>query len=129
MSLVFALSVAGCGGENKQASSSSSSSAQAAEQKQVEQTTEKATNDTEKKSSPPTEEKAARNYDTLQTIFTQIDTTTSPNVIENVISSNNLAFTKQTYSGTPKQITYKIAYNDDVALQKHGISGDYLSIR
>ena len=36
MVLVFALSVSGCGGENKQTSSSSASSAQATEQKQAE---------------------------------------------------------------------------------------------
>ena len=29
---------------------------------------------------------------------------------------------------TPKEVTYKIAYDKDVALQKYGSSGDYLSI-
>lgn len=113
MALVFALSVAGCDGDNKQASSSS---AQATGQKQAEQ------------NPPLAERKATRNYDTLQTIFTQINTTTKPSDIESVITNNNLAFTKQEYNGTPKNVTYKIAYDKNVALQKHGSSGDYLSI-
>ncbi|MBE6085189.1 MAG: hypothetical protein E7203_06970 [Selenomonas ruminantium] len=88
---------------------------------------EKADNNTETNSSPA-EGKVEKNYDTLQTIFTQINTTTKPSDIDSVIANNNLAFTKQEYNGTPKNITYKIAYDKDVALQKYGKSGDYVSI-
>lgn len=66
--------------------------------------------------------------DILQTLFTQIDTSTTPNIIENVIVNQNLSFTKQLYNSTPNEITYKIAYEKDIALQRYGRSGDYLSI-
>ncbi len=67
-------------------------------------------------------------YDTLQNLFLELSYDTTMESIDNFISKNNLEFTKQKYNGTPKTITYKIAYEDDVALQRYGKTGDHVTI-
>ena len=44
------------------------------------------------------------------------------------IEDNDLKYTSKEYNGTPKKKSYKIAYEDDVALMRHAESGDHVEI-
>lgn len=48
--------------------------------------------------------------------------------IDSFISENNLEFTKNKNNGTPKTITYKIAFEPRVAFQRYGNTGEHVTI-
>jgi hypothetical protein len=69
-------------------------------------------------------------YDTLQKLFMIVDVDTTIEDIENYISENSLSYTLDEYNtiGGDKELQYKIAYTDGVALQKYADSGDYIEV-
>ena len=75
---------------------------------------------------PKVEEKI--NYDILQTLFLVIPPNITPEVIEKLIADNHLKYTRQVWGGSPRHITYQIAYTENDAMQRYGTSGDHLSI-
>lgn len=48
--------------------------------------------------------------------------------IDSFISENNLEFTKNKNNGTPKTITYKIAFEPRVAFQRYGNTDEHVTI-
>lgn len=69
-------------------------------------------------------------YDTLQRIFIALNESTTTSQLEEIIQRNNLSYTRQTYSSSSAGlvVTYRVAYEDGVAMQKHSLSGDYLDV-
>lgn len=68
------------------------------------------------------------NYDKLQSLFLTFSFETKEEDLIKWIEDNNLEYTAKKYNGSPKTMHYKIAYEHDVALQKHAKSGDYIEI-
>lgn len=68
-------------------------------------------------------------YDKLQNLFLLLSFNTDEDDLIKWIKDNGLECIAQKYNGTPKHMTYKIAYKHDVALHKHAESGDYISVR
>lgn len=75
---------------------------------------------------PPVEEKI--NYDMLQTLFLVIPPNITPEAIEKVIADNHLKYTRQVWGGSPRHITYQIAYTSGDAMQRYGTDGDHLQV-
>ena len=67
-------------------------------------------------------------YDKLQSIFLTLSFETIEDDLIKWIEDNSLEYTAEEYNSKPKQITYCIAYEHDVALQKYAESGDYIKI-
>ena len=67
-------------------------------------------------------------YDSLQNVFLAITTATTEDDVKNLINEYGIQFTSAEYNGTPKKVTYKLAYDKDVAIQSHAAEGDYMQI-
>lgn len=67
-------------------------------------------------------------YDKLQSVFLSISFDTTEDVLLKLIEDNGLMYTSQKYNGNPKDTTYKLAYSNDVALQRYAKSGDHLEV-
>nr|DAE64169.1 MAG TPA: outer membrane protein assembly factor [Caudoviricetes sp.] len=67
-------------------------------------------------------------YDKLQQVFLAINFETKEDDILKLIKDNNLEYTVEEYNGSPKCNTYKLAYEEDVSLQKYADSGDYIKV-
>lgn len=67
-------------------------------------------------------------YDDLKKMFLEITTKTTEDEINDLIKEYGLEFTVEDYNGTPKESKYRIAYDDKVALQKYGDSGESLEV-
>lgn len=78
--------------------------------------------------SQPETEKEKIKYDSLQSVFLDVDSSTGKQEIENLIKKYNLLYTTRDYNGNPKKTTYKIAFSDSVAKQDHAAEGDYLEV-
>lgn len=65
-------------------------------------------------------------YDKLQNLFLMLSFDTTEDNLIKWIKDNGLEYVAQQYNGSPKHITYKIAYKHDVALHRHAESGDYI---
>ena len=70
----------------------------------------------------------AINYDKLQNLFLAFSFETTEDDLLKWIDENGLEYTAKDYNSTPKKMTYKIAYEHDVSLQKYAESGDYIEI-
>lgn len=70
----------------------------------------------------------AVNYDKLQSLFLSFSFETTEDNLIKWIEDNDLKYTSKEYNGTPKKKSYKIAYEDDVALMRHAESGDHVEI-
>ena len=68
------------------------------------------------------------NYDKLQSLFLSFSFETTEDDLIKWIEDNDLKYTSKEYNGTPKKKSYKIAYEDDVALMRHAESGDHVEI-
>lgn len=74
------------------------------------------------------ETESAQKYDNLQKVFlTLAKDTVEADIIE-LIENYELEYTVADYNGTPQKITYKLAYEQNVALQKYADSGDSLEL-
>ena len=82
----------------------------------------------DEKSSQSEEITEAINYDKLQSLFLAFSFVTTEDDLIKWIDENGLEYTAKDYNSTPKEMTYKIAYKHDVALQKYAESGDYIKI-
>lgn len=69
-------------------------------------------------------------YDELQTIFINLTADISPEELEAIITEKGLYYTSQEYNKLSggKEISYKIAYTQEIAKQKYADSGDYLDL-
>ena len=74
------------------------------------------------------EVKRTIDYDKLQNLFLMLSFDTDEDDLNKWINEYSLEYVAQKYNGTPKQMTYKIAYKHDVALHKHAESGDYVRV-
>lgn len=66
-------------------------------------------------------------YDTLQTIFLNLNDDVTSEYVTKIIQDNNLFYTVNDYNafaGKQKTRTIKVAYTSDSALQKHSSNGD-----
>lgn len=77
---------------------------------------------------PETKEVKKVEYDNLQKVFLAITEDTTEEEILALISEFGLEYTVQDYNGTPKTNHYKLAYEQDVALQRYAEEGDNLEI-
>jgi len=68
------------------------------------------------------------NYDRLQSLFLSFSFETTENDLIEWIEENDLEYTVEQYNGTPKTVHYKIAYEENVALQKYAESGDHIEL-
>lgn len=68
------------------------------------------------------------NYDKLQSLFLSFSFETTEDDLIKWIEDNGLKYTSKEYNGSPKNKSYKIAYEDDVALMRHAESGDHVEI-
>lgn len=67
-------------------------------------------------------------YDALQKVFLAVNFETTEEDLLKIIEANDLKYVAQEYNGNPKEVMYKIAYEDDVALHKYADSGDYIKV-
>ena len=67
-------------------------------------------------------------YDKLQKLFLDVNISTVENELLSIIEENGLEYSVQEYNGTPKKITYKIAFAKGVVAQKHADTGDYVEV-
>ncbi len=69
-------------------------------------------------------------YDALQKIYLAITPETTSEAVEELIGEYGLCFTRKEYGGRSEtgSISYKIAYTDGAAKQRHADPGDYLDI-
>lgn len=70
-------------------------------------------------------------YDALQTMYLGLTNSTTIEDLDTAIAQNGLCFTKQEYNGASnegKSLVYKIAYSDNVAVQKYADDGDCLEV-
>ena len=70
----------------------------------------------------------AINYDKLQSLFLSFSFETTEDDLIKWIEDNGLKYTAKQYNGTHNTMHYKIAYEHDVALQRHAESGDYVEL-
>lgn len=82
----------------------------------------------DEKSSQSEEITDAVNYDKLQSLFLSFSFETTEDDLTKWIEDNDLKYTSKEYNGSPKKKSYKIAYEDDVALMRHAESGDHVEI-
>ena len=82
----------------------------------------------DEKSSQSEEITDAVNYDKLQSLFLSFSFETTEDDLIKWIEDNDLKYTSKEYNGSPKKKSYKIAYEDDVALMRHAESGDHVEI-
>lgn len=66
-------------------------------------------------------------YDNLQKVFLDITPNTTENDVQKYIKTYSLCNSKKEYKGS-KSVCYKLAYNEQVALQSHADTGDYIEI-
>lgn len=85
-------------------------------------------NTSERNSSSSVTSVATIEYDKLQNMFLSLAFETTEEDLCAMIEENGLEYTEQEYYGTPKSIHYKIAYEKDVARQKHADDGDFLEV-
>ena len=71
---------------------------------------------------------ASVNYDKLQRLFLSFNFQTTEDDLIKWIEDNDLKYTSKEYNGTPKKKSYKVAYEDDVALMRHAEAGDYVEL-
>lgn len=74
------------------------------------------------------EEVAIKEYDSLQKVFLAITKDTTEEALVTLIDEYGLEYTVKGYNGTPKTNSYKLAYEQDIALQRYADSGDYIKI-
>lgn len=67
-------------------------------------------------------------YDKLQDIFQQVSFDTSEKELIGIIEESKLPYTEQDYNGSPKYKNYKIAFSEDVAVQKYAADGDDVEV-
>ena len=67
-------------------------------------------------------------YDALQQIFLALNNDTTIDDLNSLIADNDLEYTVQEYNGTPKNISVKLAYSQDIALQKYAAEGDHVEV-
>ena len=75
-----------------------------------------------------TEDAATQYDDKLQQIFANLTFSTTEGDLLSWIEQYGLEYSAQKWNGTPKELTYKIAYEEGVTAQKYADSGDHIEV-
>ena len=75
-----------------------------------------------------TEDAATQYDDKLQQICANLTFSTTEGDLLSWIEQYGLEYSAQKWNGTPKELTYKIAYEEGVTAQKYADSGDHIEV-